>query len=97
MEKSAVDQVAKSVVDQADHYIGETVRKASQFTSMVADAVEDGLNTARRAASDGRDAVEDFLHDTSRRVKRRPMESVLLSLAVGIAFGFLIGRATSND
>ncbi|HVU46410.1 MAG TPA: hypothetical protein VHD85_09810 [Terracidiphilus sp.] len=87
----------KSVADQADRYVAETVRKASEFTSTVADAVQDGLTTARRAASDGRDAVEDFLHDTSRRVKRRPIESILLSLAVGVAFGFLIGRATSND
>src|SRR5262245_22353303 len=29
----SVDQMAKSVVDQADNYIGETVRKASQFSS----------------------------------------------------------------
>jgi len=96
MTKS-VDQMAKTVVDQAEDYIGETVRRASEFTSTVTDAVQDGLTTARRAASDGRDAVEDFLHDTSRRVKRRPIESVLLSLAVGIAFGFLIGRATTNE
>jgi ElaB/YqjD/DUF883 family membrane-anchored ribosome-binding protein len=115
MTKSVVDQVAKSVVDQADNYVGETVRKASQFTSTAADAVQDGLKTARQftstaadavqehlktarnAIADGRDAVDDFVHDTSKRVKRRPIESVLLSMVIGIAVGFLVGRATSND
>jgi ElaB/YqjD/DUF883 family membrane-anchored ribosome-binding protein len=96
MAKS-IDQMTKAVVDQADDYIGETVRKASQFTSSVANAVEDGLDTAKRAASDGRNAIEEFLHNTSKRVKRRPIESVLLSLAAGIAFGLLMGRATHND
>jgi ElaB/YqjD/DUF883 family membrane-anchored ribosome-binding protein len=89
--------MAKSIPEQATSYIGESVRKASQFTSTVADAVEDGLSTAKRAAEDGRDAVEEFLHETTRRVKRRPIESILLSLAVGVAIGFLYGRATSSE
>lgn len=89
--------MAKSVVDQTTNYIGESVRKASEFTSTLADAVEDGLSTARRAAEDGREAVEGFIHDTTKRVKRRPIESILLSLAVGVALGFLVGRATSGE
>lgn len=89
--------MAKSVADQTTSYIGESVRKASEFTSTLADAVEDGLSTAKRAAEDGRDAVEEFLHDTTRRVKRRPIESILLSLAIGVAVGFLVGRATSSE
>jgi len=89
--------MAKSIVDQAEDYVGESVRKASQFTSTVTDAVQDGLSTARRAASDSRDAIDDFLYDTGKRVKRHPIESVLLSLVIGIALGFLVGRTTSND
>ena len=91
------NKMAKSVVDQTTNYIGESVRKASEFTSTLADAVEDGLSTARRAAEDGREAVEGFIHDTTKRVKRRPIESILLSLAVGVALGFLVGRATSGE
>jgi ElaB/YqjD/DUF883 family membrane-anchored ribosome-binding protein len=97
MEKAFVDKVAKSVVDQADNYIGETVRKVSQFSSTVADAAQDSLSTAKRAVEDGRDAVEDFVRDTSKRVKRRPIESVLISMVIGVAFGFLMGRATSGE
>ena len=96
MEKSVVDKVAKTLVDQAGN-IGDTVRKASRFTSNIAESVQDGLSTAKDAVQDGRDAVEDFLGDTARRVKRSPLESVLLSLTVGVAVGFLLGRVTSRD
>jgi ElaB/YqjD/DUF883 family membrane-anchored ribosome-binding protein len=89
--------MAKSVADQTASYVGESVRKASEFTSTLADAVGDGLSTAKRAAQDGRDAVEDLIHDTTRHVKRRPIESILLSLAIGVTLGFLVGRATSSD
>jgi ElaB/YqjD/DUF883 family membrane-anchored ribosome-binding protein len=90
-------KMVKSVVDKSSDYIGESVRKASQFTSSVADAVEDGIDVAKRAARDSRDAVEDFVDDTSKHVKRRPIESIMISMAVGLALGFLIGRATSNE
>jgi ElaB/YqjD/DUF883 family membrane-anchored ribosome-binding protein len=96
MEKSVVDKVAKTLVDKAGN-IGETVRKASKFTSGVADSVQDGLSTAKNAVQDGRDAVEDFIDDTARRVKRSPIESILLSMTVGVAIGFLLGRATSSS
>ena len=96
MEKSAVDKVAKTLVDQAGN-IGDTVRRASKFTSDVADGVQQGLNSAKSAVQDGRDVVEDFIDDTARRVKRSPIESILLSLTAGVAIGFLLGRATSGD
>jgi ElaB/YqjD/DUF883 family membrane-anchored ribosome-binding protein len=95
MEKSVVDQVAKTLVDQANN-VGETFRRASEFTSNVAESVNDGMKTARGAVKDGRDAVEDFIDDTSRSVKRSPIQSVLLSVTIGLAVGFLLGRGTSR-
>jgi ElaB/YqjD/DUF883 family membrane-anchored ribosome-binding protein len=89
--------MAKSVLGRTSDSIGESVHGASRFASSVADAVEDGLGTAKRAARDGRDAVEQFVNDTNKRVRRSPIESVLASLAVGIILGFLVGRATSGD
>jgi ElaB/YqjD/DUF883 family membrane-anchored ribosome-binding protein len=98
-------KMAKSIADQAANYIGESVRTASQFTSTVADAVEKGISEkgekgismAKRAAADGRDAAQDFLDDTAKRVKRSPIASILFSLAAGVAVGFLVGRATSSE
>jgi ElaB/YqjD/DUF883 family membrane-anchored ribosome-binding protein len=96
MEKSVVDQVAKTLVDQASN-VGETYRKASEFTSNVADSVHEGMKTAKNAVKDGRDAVEDFIDDTARSVKRSPIQSVLLSLIVGLTVGYLFGRGTSRN
>jgi ElaB/YqjD/DUF883 family membrane-anchored ribosome-binding protein len=95
MEKSVVDQVAKTLVDQASN-VGESFRKASEFTSNVAGSFQDGMKTAKNAVKDGRDAVEDFIDDTARSVKRSPIQSVLLSVAAGLAVGFLLGRGTSR-
>jgi len=95
MEKSVVDKVAKTLVDQASN-VGETFRKASEFTSNVADSVHDGMKSAKSAVKDGRDAVEDFIDDTARSVKRSPIQAVLLSAVIGLTFGFLLGRGTSR-
>ena len=95
MEKSVVDQVAKTLVDQASN-VGESFRKASEFTSNVAGSVQDGMKTAKNAVKDGRDAVEDFIDDTARSVKRSPIQSVLLSVAAGLAVGFLLSHRTSR-
>ena len=95
MEKSVVDQVAKTLVDQASN-VGESFRKASEFTSNVAGSVQDGMKTAKNAVNNGREAVEDFIDDTARSVKRSPIQAVLLSLTVGLAVGFLLGRGTSR-
>lgn len=88
--------MAKSVVAQTTAQVGESARKVSEFASSVADGVHDGINAAKNAVQDGRAAVEDFVDDTARRVKRSPIESVLLTLSVGVAIGFLLGRATAN-
>jgi ElaB/YqjD/DUF883 family membrane-anchored ribosome-binding protein len=89
--------MAKTVLDKTGDYIGKSVDDASQFASSVADAVEDGLGAARRAAKDGSEAVERFVKDTNKRVRRNPIESVLTSLAFGLLVGFLVGRATAGD
>jgi ElaB/YqjD/DUF883 family membrane-anchored ribosome-binding protein len=89
--------MAKSVLGRATDSIGESVHEASRFASSVADTVEDGLGTAKRAARDGHDAVEHFINDANKRVRRSPIESVLASLVAGLILGFVVGRATSGD
>jgi ElaB/YqjD/DUF883 family membrane-anchored ribosome-binding protein len=96
MDKSVVDHVAKTLVDQAGN-VGDTFRKASEFTSDVADRVSGHVKTAKGAVKDGRDAVEDFIDDTARNIKRSPLQSVLISMTIGLTFGFLLGRISSRD
>jgi ElaB/YqjD/DUF883 family membrane-anchored ribosome-binding protein len=88
--------MAKTVLDKTGEYIDDSARKAAEFSSTVANAVGDGLGVAKRAAREGREAVGDFVDDATKRVKRRPIESVVLSLAVGVALGFLIAWATKD-
>jgi hypothetical protein len=83
--------MAQSVLERAGEQIAETARQASRTTSAVADAIEDGVGAAKRFAKQGCDGVEEFLDDTTKRLQRHPTETVVASLAVGVAVGILIG------
>jgi ElaB/YqjD/DUF883 family membrane-anchored ribosome-binding protein len=57
----------------------------------VADAVEDGINTAKRAVKQGRRAAEDLVDDAEYQVKQRPLSAVGVSFAIGLGLGAMIG------
>lgn len=67
--------------------VEDVAREISKIRSIVTDAVEDGLHTARQAIKRGRHVAEDAIQEAEHKVKQRPLE------AVGAAFaaGFLIG------
>ena len=71
--------------------IDDTTRKATRAASAVADALEDGVLAARRAARDGAAAATELLYNTKRRLQRHPLETVALTFAAGIAAGAAIG------
>jgi ElaB/YqjD/DUF883 family membrane-anchored ribosome-binding protein len=81
----------QSVLEQTGEHIAESARTASRATSAVADAFEAGVEAARRAAKQGGDAAEEFLDDTTKRLQRHPIETVVTTFAIGIAAGILIG------
>lgn len=80
----------QSVLEQAGEHIAESTRKVSRATSAVADAFEASVEAARRAAKQGGDAAEEFLDDTTKRLQRHPIETVVTTFAMGIAAGILI-------
>jgi ElaB/YqjD/DUF883 family membrane-anchored ribosome-binding protein len=80
-----------SVMEQMGEQVDETACKASRAASAVADALEDGVCAARRAAKNGSQAASEFYVDTRRRVQRHPVESVAATFAIGIAAGAAIG------
>jgi hypothetical protein len=82
--------MTQSVFEHIGEQIDDTTRKASRAASAVADAVEDGVMTARRAAKRGTYAATDLLDDTRRRVQVRPIETVAMTFAAGIAAGAAI-------
>ena len=83
--------MAQSVSERTGEQIAETVRKASRATSAVADAIEDGLGAARRVAKQGGDAAEELFDDTTKRLQRHPVETIVVTFAVGVTAGIAIG------
>jgi ElaB/YqjD/DUF883 family membrane-anchored ribosome-binding protein len=81
----------QSVLERTGEQVAETARKASRAAAAVADALEDGVGAARRVAKQGGDAAEEFIDDTSKRLQRHPVETIVTTFAVGIALGVLIG------
>ena len=81
----------QTALERTGEHITESARKASRVTSAVADAIEDGVGEARRVLRQGGDAAEEFFDDTTKRLQRHPIETVITSLAVGMTVGILIG------
>jgi hypothetical protein len=83
--------MAQSVSERTGEQIAETVRQASRATSAVADAIEDGLGAARRVAKQGGDAAEELFDDTTKRLQRHPIETIVVTFAAGVTAGIAIG------
>ncbi len=66
-------------------------REVSKIRSIVTDAVEDGVRSARQAVKHGRYAAEDVIQEAEHRVKQRPLQAMGAALAIGVlAGGFLV-------
>lgn len=83
--------MSQTVVERTAEHIAESARQASRVTNAVADAIEDGVGVVKRAAKQGRDAAEEFLDDTTRRIERHLILTVATTFAVGLVTGTLIG------
>ena len=83
--------MTQSVLERTSDQIAETARKTSQATSAVADAFEDGVEAARRVAKQSGDAAEEFIDDTTKRLQRHPVETIVTTFVVGIAAGIFVG------
>lgn len=81
----------QSMSERTDNQVAETVRSTSRAASAVADAFEDGIGAARRVAKQGGDPAEEFIDDTTKRLQRHPVETVVTTLAIGITIGVFIG------
>ncbi len=85
--------MSQTVVERTAERISESAHQASRVSRAVADAIDDGVGVVRRAARQGGDAAEEFLNDTTQRIQRQPVITVVTTLAVGLTVGALIGGA----
>lgn len=69
----------------------EAVRKFSRTGAAMAEALEDGIDAAKRVGKHGCDATEELVDDTQLRIKRHPVESVVGAFVLG----FIAGGAAS--
>jgi hypothetical protein len=51
------------------------------------------VDVAKRAAKHGGEAAEDFVNDSTKRIRRNPLLAVAATLVAGIAVGVLASFA----
>ena len=83
--------MSQTVVEGTAEHIADSARQASRVTSAIGDAIEDGMGVVKRAAKQGGDAAEEFLDQTSDRLQRHPLLTVVTTFAIGVTAGALIG------
>ena len=75
--------------------------KALHAKLAVEHAVDDGVRAARHAVRQGRYAAEDFVDQTTLRIRRKPLRTFGWALACGALFGgtavYAIGRTWRRD
>jgi ElaB/YqjD/DUF883 family membrane-anchored ribosome-binding protein len=85
--KGRVSKTAREAQEQLTHL----AKEAADRKVAIADAIGDSMHTARRAMKHGYRATEDFVDDTTHRIKRDPLRAMGFSLVAGMALGLALG------
>lgn len=83
--------MTQSMWEQTGDQLTDAAHKVTRAAETVTDALEDGVASAKRAAKQSSDAAAELLHDTKKRVRSHPVESVAVTFAAGVAAGAAIG------
>ena len=67
--------------------VKDALREVSRIESIVTDAVEDSVRSARQAIKHGRDAAEDLIEEAQHTVKQRPLQTIGIAFAAGVLAG----------
>lgn len=88
--------MAENILDKADAQVAESIRKLSRATSSMAEAIDEGVGVIKLAVKRSGDLAEEIMDDTTQRVKRHPVETMVTTLAVGLVVGFFVGWLVSR-
>ena len=88
--------MAENIVDKAEAQVAESIRKLTRSTSAMAEAIDEGVGAIKLAVKRSGDLAEEMIDDTTQRVKRHPVESVVATFTLGLIVGGLIGWMASR-
>ena len=88
--------MAENIVEKADAQVAESIRKLTRATSAMAEAIDEGVGAIKLAVKRSGDLAEEMMDDTTQRVKRHPVETVVATFALGLIVGGLIGWMASR-
>jgi ElaB/YqjD/DUF883 family membrane-anchored ribosome-binding protein len=88
--------MAENIVEKADAQVAESIRKLTRATSAMAEAIDEGVGAIKLAVKRSGDLAEEMMDDTTQRVKRHPVETVVATFTLGLIVGGLIGWMASR-
>lgn len=82
---------AASVAAETTRYAETLAKDARAVRTRAAEAVEDGVDVARRTFDRHKNDLVYLQEDTAKRVKRAPLAAVGVTFAAGLLLGAIIG------
>ena len=88
--------MAENIVEKAEAQVAESIRKLTRATSAMAEAIDEGVGAIKLAVKRSGDLAEEMIDDTTQRVKRHPVETVVATFTLGLIVGGLISWMVSR-
>ena len=88
--------MTENIVDKAEAQVAESIRKLTRATSAMAEAIDEGVGAIKLAVKRSGDLAEEMMDDTTQRVKRHPVETVVATFTLGLIVGGLISWMVSR-
>jgi F0F1-type ATP synthase assembly protein I len=79
------------VMEKADEQVTESIRKITRAASAMAEAIDEGTDVIKHAIKRSGDVAEELLDDTTQRIKRHPVETMVATFALGVVVGGFLG------
>ena len=96
MEQNEKSSLLGKAMDLGER-LAEVGDEASRLKTAASHVIEDAVTEAKRLAKRSRYAAEDLMEGAGHRVKRDPLRSVALGLAIGLGISALaLWMATHN-
>jgi hypothetical protein len=88
--------MAENIAEKADAQVAESIRKLTRATSAMAEAIDEGVGAIKLAVKRSGDLAEEMIDDTTQRVQRHPVETMVATFTMGLIVGGLIGWMVSR-